>query len=328
MHMWHRRGAGPAPRFRLGQALAIAVLALVTWAYTGLLDTFGPYVMPYTWASAEVSFASDPFVPGQAIVVPAELRDRIVAHACRRLADVHPVTGRTYGRRIKCTLVYRGMDRVTVGGFLRAQPGAQQRVSWTMEYGDAGHTLFPSAWLPLVFVGDVSSYALLALLLVAWAGRRRVYRLGRLFRYRNLAWLAPALVLPLLQPYLAGHLGAAVGNAFSQACSTVEWRPFFLLMPLLVAPVCEEMIFRGWAFEWLRRWFGPAAVLGLSSLAFTLFHPKALDNGSPEWTAITFGYYLLTAFYLGLIRLRTGSVLLCMVAHFLLNLVVEIYLSC
>ncbi|GAB3345486.1 CPBP family intramembrane glutamic endopeptidase [Marilutibacter aestuarii] len=327
-HALHRRGAGPAPRFRSGQMLAIAMLVLVTWAYTGIVDTVGPYVMPYSWSTAEVSFASDPIAPGQAITVPDLLRERVVAHDCRRLSDQHPVTGQMHGRRMKCTLVYRGMDPITVPGFLATQPGAQQRVSWATEYSSAGHTLFPSAWLPLVFVGDNISYALLALLLVAWVGGWRVYRPGRLFKYRNLAWLAPALVLPLTLPYFAGHMSAFVGNAFSQACSAAEWRPFFLLMPLLVAPVCEEMIFRGWAFEWLRKWFSPNAVLWVSSLAFTLFHPKAIDNGSLEFTVLTFGYYLMTGLYLGLVRIRTGSLLACMVAHFLLNLVVELYLAC
>ncbi len=229
---------------------------------------------------------------------------------------------------MKCTLVYRGVDPVTVVGFLRDQPASKKRVSWSTEHSTAGYTLFPSAWLPLVFVGDHFSYALLALLLLAWGGGWRVYRPGRLFKYRNLAWLAPALVLPLTLPYFAGGMGAVVGNAFSQACSTADWRPFFLLTPLLVAPVCEEMIFRGWAFEWLCKWFSPSAVLWISSLAFTLFHPKAIDNGSLESTVLTFGYYLISGLYLGLVRIRTGSLLTCMVAHFLLNLMVQLYRAC
>ena len=80
---------------------------------------------------------------------------------------------------------------------------------------------------------------------------------------------------------------------------------------LLVAPVTEELLFRGVLLPALVRAHGRTAGLLVSALLFGLVH------GRP--TAIS--YALSAGLVLGALRLRTGSVLLCMLMHSATNAV-------
>lgn len=74
---------------------------------------------------------------------------------------------------------------------------------------------------------------------------------------------------------------------------------------LLLAPLAEELLFRGWLLRLLQRRSGPAMALALSSVAFGAIHPwpeSAVAN-------TVFGLFL------GWLALRTGSVWPCIAAH-------------
>lgn len=74
---------------------------------------------------------------------------------------------------------------------------------------------------------------------------------------------------------------------------------------LLLAPLAEELLFRGWLLRQLQRRSGPAMALALSSIAFGAIHPwpeSAVAN-------TVFGLFL------GWLALRTGSVWPCVTAH-------------
>jgi membrane protease YdiL (CAAX protease family) len=91
---------------------------------------------------------------------------------------------------------------------------------------------------------------------------------------------------------------------------------FFLIGAAILAPVGEEMLFRGYIFNALRRiWgekrWGMIGAYGLSAFLFLLAHSGAASEGLIA--------LLLPAFLMGLLLAwgmqRTGSILPCIIAH-------------
>jgi CAAX protease family protein len=82
----------------------------------------------------------------------------------------------------------------------------------------------------------------------------------------------------------------------------------------VVAPVCEELFFRGFCFTALRRWIGPLGGALATGIIFGLIHA-----GSADWVFLP--PLALLGFLLCLLYLRTGSLLPCMALHSLNNAV-------
>lgn len=79
-----------------------------------------------------------------------------------------------------------------------------------------------------------------------------------------------------------------------------------LLAFVLVAPVTEELLFRGWLMQELKTRYGTAPALVWSSIVFGLAHgflPQAVP------------YAILGGFLLGAVALRTGSTLASIAMH-------------
>jgi len=117
------------------------------------------------------------------------------------------------------------------------------------------------------------------------------------------------LGLPALQ---AEHL-ASVKNLLD------EWRAvspgLILVMLALVPGVCEEFFFRGVFFKSMAGVLSPGRTVIASALVFGLFHVVAAGQLTPErFLPSTF-----LGLVLGWVRLRTDSVLPCMVLHALHN---------
>jgi membrane protease YdiL (CAAX protease family) len=96
-------------------------------------------------------------------------------------------------------------------------------------------------------------------------------------------------------------------------------RPSALLLGafgILVAPLMEELLFRGFLYPALARWTGAAASLILTASAFTLLHGAQLGYA---WAP------LLLIFVVGLTltitRMRTDSVATCVIVHMTYNFV-------
>lgn len=96
-------------------------------------------------------------------------------------------------------------------------------------------------------------------------------------------------------------------------------RPSALLLGafgILVAPLMEELLFRGFLYPALARWTGAAASVIITAFAFTLLHGAQLGY---SWAA------LLLIFIVGLTltitRLRTNSVATCVIVHMTYNFV-------
>ncbi len=84
-----------------------------------------------------------------------------------------------------------------------------------------------------------------------------------------------------------------------------------LLSVVVIAPVSEELLFRGLFLRGLRARYGPIVALGLSSLLFGLSH------GEPHAVV----YALCAGLVLGGVALRTGSTLPSMAMHAAVNAV-------
>jgi uncharacterized protein len=96
-------------------------------------------------------------------------------------------------------------------------------------------------------------------------------------------------------------------------------RPSALLLGafgILVAPLMEELLFRGFLYPALARWTGVAASVIITASAFTLLHGAQLGY---SWAA------LLLIFIVGLTltitRVRTNSVATCVIVHMTYNFV-------
>ncbi|MDQ3677899.1 MAG: CPBP family glutamic-type intramembrane protease [Actinomycetota bacterium] len=163
-------------------------------------------------------------------------------------------------------------------------------------------------------MGVVSSAITLALvvLIARPGGLRRMLALRRPTSYRRAVLIGIAVIVaPLVMVALF-----SVFDAGDQQGIGVKWDPeravaFILnaVIVVVVAPVVEELTFRGVGFTLLER-YGQTAAIALITLAFALTHgPLA-----------TLPVILVFGVGLGYLRARTGSVYPGIVVHALVNL--------
>jgi uncharacterized protein len=164
---------------------------------------------------------------------------------------------------------------------------------------------------------------LLALAIGLLAVSRRDLVQGLALRRVGLVGLAGSLVIGLvagfwagwvaeLLPRLAPALDSDIFDVLAEAMTEgpLASRLLFYAVIVLVAPVAEELIFRGFLWDVLEDSWGPWAAWGLTSLAFAGYHLVPLHV-----IAI-----LSTGWLIGWLRLATGSIWPCIFAHFLNNL--------
>ncbi len=84
----------------------------------------------------------------------------------------------------------------------------------------------------------------------------------------------------------------------------------FFVATVIVAPLSEELLFRGVLLPWLARWMRPGAALGWSTVVFALGH---LYYGAGVLLIALYGLVF------GWARLRTGSLRAPIVLHAMLN---------
>ena len=85
--------------------------------------------------------------------------------------------------------------------------------------------------------------------------------------------------------------------------------PLFFLI-VVVAPIVEEFMFRGYIQEYFRERLSPERTILVSALVFSLFHPFDL-----------FPQVFISGIFLSYVRERSGSILPGIVVHLLNNLV-------
>ena len=116
----------------------------------------------------------------------------------------------------------------------------------------------------------------------------------------------------------AAAVSLGIANSSLPVLHSLDW-PLFLTL-CIVVPVLEELVFRGLIQGYLRQFDpGQKAILGISaanlltSLLFVLLHWLTRDGYS---ALLVF----LPSLYLGLVRDRTSSIVMCILIHGLWNL--------
>lgn len=100
------------------------------------------------------------------------------------------------------------------------------------------------------------------------------------------------------------------------------------LRSLIGSPIAEELFYRGWLLAWFDRQALPplrffrvqlSMAIVLTSLAFTVGH--LLNNyGSITWmAAFSLCFVFVISLYLGMVRQKTGGLLIPMLCHALVN---------
>jgi membrane protease YdiL (CAAX protease family) len=95
---------------------------------------------------------------------------------------------------------------------------------------------------------------------------------------------------------------------------TASFMPALLFALIVVAPVFEEIFFRGFLFQGIRySRLGPIAAIGITSFLWAVMHLQYDVYGITS----LFAFGLL----LGIVRIKTGSIYLLMVMHSIVSLV-------
>jgi membrane protease YdiL (CAAX protease family) len=134
--------------------------------------------------------------------------------------------------------------------------------------------------------------------------------------WRNLGWVLLPMASSQALSSIGYHFGAQREEMMVTLGEELARRPDWGLVVGLVlcAPLLEEAIFRGLAWRWLRPACGRWATIALSSLLFVGMH-------AGQYGAFGLGLVTVLALAFAAIRERTGSLLLCIAAHMLVNAV-------
>lgn len=207
------------------------------------------------------------------------------------------------GRRLLLTLaVWLGIGAVVVGFTILGVRLAAR--GWASEHrADVGAIILAESYL-----------ALLAALLLAFGGRAGVRDiLG--FRYTTAADLALAILLWLVALFVGGLLTSALAPLIGQPQSNTlallgqSFDPLFvgIVVPTvcLLAPVAEELLFRGALFGWLARLLPTPLAIIVTAAAFAGAHLL------PTLLPILFVFGVAATW----IRARTGSTLNSFAMH-------------
>ena len=103
-------------------------------------------------------------------------------------------------------------------------------------------------------------------------------------------------------------------SAVVAATDSVWLFAIFLAMAILVAPLIEEIIFRGYFFHVIHRAKGERSAIYVISLVFAFLH---VGQYWGDWPAIVM--VMLLGFALAILRARTGTTLASIIAHYAYN---------
>ena len=140
---------------------------------------------------------------------------------------------------------------------------------------------------------------------------REVFALVPVRRATLAGWVAAFVVLVLLEALLGPLLGFPPARPWESRYGSTEM-VIRLVGIVLVAPITEELIFRGAAFTRLARTgLEASGAIAVTAAVFAILH---LQYGPGPVTMI-----LIDGLFYGLARAKTGSVLVPLVCHMIGN---------
>jgi uncharacterized protein len=172
----------------------------------------------------------------------------------------------------------------------------------------------PHDWVG--YLMQVAGLLVATWVMLRWVDRRGWHTVGLGREAARPRLLAEGWVLGMLAIALPSLLLAAVGWMRFRQAADGSWWGAALAGTAMLAPAAllEELMMRGYAFDVLRRVWGPAATLALTSVVFGLLHTM-----NPGATALSIALVTLAGFFLGGVVLVTGSVWAAWAAHLAWN---------
>lgn len=146
--------------------------------------------------------------------------------------------------------------------------------------------------------------------------------------YLALRWPPGRVLLKWILLSLALLVVVDIGTSFVKGSATEEfmgkilesigpWMPVLWIVLLVVAPISEEFLFRGFLFAgFAQSRPGPYGAIGLTALLFTAIHAQYDLQG--QIFVLFLGLLLATA------RWKTGSLWLCVILHGMMNLIATV----
>lgn len=131
---------------------------------------------------------------------------------------------------------------------------------------------------------------------------------GALFGVGGLLLTLPAAAVWIV--IVGEDANSAVGNAFGDVRGTWGWAVIVFAVVVIVAPVCEEIVYRGLLWGAVDRHWGRWPALLVTTVVFAVAHL--------EWTRAPL--LLVVALPIGLARLYGGNLAASIVAHQVTNL--------
>jgi uncharacterized protein len=184
---------------------------------------------------------------------------------------------------------------------------------------------------PLLQSIAVLAYYLTSTLILALATRRAGWSPGDYFalawpKWRDVAVGAAGLAVLVIAFQLLGHL-FSLGQKDEEylvkqyrASQAASLLPLYWLTTAVVAPVCEELMFRGFLFRgWSASWLGVTGTVVATSLLFGGAHFQY--SGPGVFSMLCLG--LLFAW----LRIRSGTIIVPIIMHMLNNLIVMVELA-
>ena len=139
-------------------------------------------------------------------------------------------------------------------------------------------------------------------------GSWRSAGVGALFGVGGLLLTLPAAAVWIV--IVGEDANSAVGNAFGDVRGTWGWAVIVFAVVVIVAPVCEEIVYRGLLWGAVDRRWGRWPALLVTTVVFAVAHL--------EWTRAPL--LLVVALPIGLARLYGGNLAASIVAHQVTNL--------
>jgi hypothetical protein len=136
----------------------------------------------------------------------------------------------------------------------------------------------------------------------------KLEHLGPLFVYRKGIILRSLLYLLLLYGLLA--VTSLVFPEESSVVQKMSLDPAMIVLLVILAPLAEEVAFRGYAQSVAKKRFGTNGAIIVTSLLFSFFHPFSV-----------FPQIFVTSLLLGTIKEVHGSLVPCIIVHCLNNVV-------
>lgn len=130
-----------------------------------------------------------------------------------------------------------------------------------------------------------------------------------------LSWVAlvvAQVVLPDFDPMTKQQIG------FESVTARYEMLLAFFSLVVL-APVCEELLFRGYMYGKLRKYFNAFWAIAVTSIVFGMLHVYGGPGMPLQWNAAL--SITILAFFLGALREYTGSVWAGILLHMIKNMI-------